>query len=192
MQTSIRTTFITGAIVLGLSGCAATGEQHRADSYNVDAINTQVEAKTIEIVAILPAKVAVDNSANKENAQMAGAIIGALVGAAAGSESNSRYGTAAGGVAGAGVGSAIGSTVEDTTMVDGVQLTYRQEVIEDIETVVDGKRAVETVKHKKTFISAQVGAMCEFKNGVALLVTTVRNETRIQPNNACLASDSAS
>lgn len=172
-------------ICVALAGCTATGEQHRSDTYQAAEVNQKIEAKTIEIIAILPARVAVDNTAGKEAAQTTGVIAGALLGGVLGNQSNSSSGTAVGAGAGGLAGAAIGSTVEDVVMVDGIQLTYRQEVIEDIEDVEDGKRVTRTVKHKKTFTSTQVGKQCEYKNGVALLVTTVKDETRIQPNSAC-------
>ncbi len=170
-----------------LSGCSATGNTHRPDTYTVDQVNTSIEAKTVKIIAILSAKVAVDNSQNKKNAQLAGGLLGAITGAAVGNNSSYRYGSTVGGVAGAGVGAAVGSTVEGTTMVDGVQLTYRQEVIEQVKDVKNGEKVLKYVKHDKTFISAQVGKPCEYKNGIALLVTTVKGNTRIQPNSACPA-----
>ncbi|EFP94834.1 glycine zipper 2TM domain-containing protein [Vibrio caribbeanicus] len=176
---------LSGATAVILSGCAATGEDHRADTYTAEQVNTSIEAKTVNIIAILPAKVAVDNSENVKNAQVAGGLIGAITGGVLGNQSNSEYGSEVGGIAGGVAGVAIGSTVENTTMIDGVQLTYRQEVIEQVADVKDGKKVLEYVKHDKTFISAQVGKSCEYKNGIALLVTTVKGNTRIQPNSTC-------
>ena len=48
-------------------------------------------------------------------------------------------------------------------LVDGVQITFRR----------DGK----------VFNSAQVGQLCEYKLGAAVLVSSKANETRVQPNN---------
>lgn len=176
---------ISVAATILLSGCAANGSSHRADTYTVDQVNTSIEAKTVNIIAILNAKVAVDNTEGKKNAQVAAGILGAVTGAILGNQSSSSYGSTVGGVAGGIIGVGAGSIVENTTMVDGIQLTYRQEVIEKIEDVKDGKKISEYVKHDKTFISAQVGKTCEYKNGIALLVTTVKGNTRIQPNSTC-------
>lgn len=177
-------------VITLLSGCATTGAEYRADSYSVDAINTKVQAKTIEIIALLPAQVTVSNAKQKNDATKIGALLGGILGAATGNtvrtnRTTSLTNTLAGGAVGAGVGGVSGSLVSEQVQVPGIQITYRQTVIEDIEDVVNGKRVTKTVKHKKTFISAQVGKMCEFKNGVALLVETVKAETRIQPNSAC-------
>ena len=155
----------------------------------MDAINTKVEAKTIEIIAILPAQITVSNAKQKKNATKIGAMLGGLLGAglgnAAPSRTDSLTNTLAGGAVGVGIGGVSGSLVSEKIQVPGIQITYRQTVIEDIEDVVNGKRVTKTVKHKKTFISAQVGKVCEFKNGIALLVETVKAETRIQPNSSC-------
>ena len=70
-------------------------------------------------------------------------------------------GGAIGGAVGAGAGSLVGSTV----LVDGVTIGYSED--------------------NHIYTSTQVGKMCEFKQGVALVVTAKANETRIQPNAQC-------
>ena len=71
-----------------------------------------------------------------------------------------------GGVAGGAAGAMAGSLVDDTTLVPGVLIGYAE--------------------NGKIFTSAQVGRPCEFKVGeISLMVMTISNETRIQPNASC-------
>ncbi|CAM7354010.1 hypothetical protein ESCOMMO221M2_13505 [Escherichia coli] len=51
-----------------LAGCQSNADDHAADVYQTDQLNTKQETKTVNIISILPAKVAVDNSQNKRNA----------------------------------------------------------------------------------------------------------------------------
>lgn len=55
-----------------LAGCQSNADDHAADVYQTDQLNTKQETKTVNIISILPAKVAVDNSQNKRNAQAFG------------------------------------------------------------------------------------------------------------------------
>lgn len=150
-----------------LSGCQSNADSYAANVYSVGQLNDRQETKTVTIIAILPAKVAVDNTQNKQAAQAFGAILGAVAGGVAGHSIGGRspVGTTAGVVGGGAVGAAAGSMVSDTTLVDGVSLSYR-----------DGT---------KIFTSTQVGRTCQFMNGTALVITTKANETRIQPNGNC-------
>ena len=70
-----------------------------------------------------------------------------------------------GGLAGGAVGNIAGGAVggDRTSYVDGVQLTFRY--------------------NNKLYNSAQVGQVCEFKPGLAIMISTTPTETRIQPNN---------
>ncbi|EOK8724710.1 DUF5384 family protein [Escherichia coli] len=52
-----------------LAGCQSNADDHAADVYQTDQLNTKQETKTVNIISILPAKVAVDNSQNKRNAE---------------------------------------------------------------------------------------------------------------------------
>ncbi|BCV65367.1 glycine zipper domain-containing protein [Shewanella carassii] len=183
MKKSIISALIIASFSL-IGGCQSTGEEFRSDSYTTEQVNTAIEARTVEIITTIPAKVAVDNTEGQKQAKSAGMLLGAIVGAAIGSTNDSQS-AAIGGLAGGAAGHVSGNLVDNKVMVDGVQITYRQEVIEDLEDVVDGKRVTQAVKHMKTFISAQVGRSCEYQPGVALLVQTVKGNTRIQPNAAC-------
>ncbi|HAV1601581.1 TPA: hypothetical protein JG832_002472 [Enterobacter hormaechei subsp. xiangfangensis] len=150
-----------------LTGCANTGAEYGADVYAADQLNAKQETKTVKILSVLPAKVAVDNKANKESAQMVGAILGAIAGAALGYQSHNDLGTAAGGAVGGTIGTVAGSVVKDKVMVDGVTLSYAE--------------------GDKVYSSTQLGKECLFTPGLAVVITTKANETRVQPNHTCPA-----
>lgn len=161
----ILLSFFLSSIVL--SGCAATGEEYQANVYKAGQVNTKQQAKTVQLLAIMPAKIEVSNEQAKKTAQLAGGVLGAITGAAIGNQAKNYRDVATGGgaVAGGAVGVAAGSMVKDTVLVDGVSLTY----------VEDGQ----------TLNSAQVGKLCEFQLGIAIIISTSANETRIQPNTTC-------
>ncbi|MCY1289800.1 hypothetical protein D9M68_475450 [compost metagenome] len=148
-----------------LVGCQATGEQYQADVFDASQVNTQQEAKTVKILTVSPTKIKVSNEQNKKAAMMVGGILGAIGGAALGNQHN-RDTAIVGGVAGGAAGAAAGSLVNDTSLVPGVLIGYSE--------------------NGKIFTSAQVGRPCEFQIGeISLMVMTVSNETRIQPNASC-------
>ena len=150
-----------------LAGCQSNADDYAADVYNTSQVNTRQETKTVKIISILPAKVAVANTGNKEAAQTFGAILGAVAGGIVGHNvgSGGGLGTAAGAVGGGAVGAAAGSMVKDKTLVEGVSLTYQDD--------------------SKVYTSTQVGKACQFTTGLAVMISTVSNETRIQPNGHC-------
>lgn len=151
----------------GISGCQSNADEYAADVYEANQLNSKQETKTVNIISVLPAKVAVDNTANKQAAQTFGAILGAVAGGVAGHNvgTGSNLGTAAGAVGGGAVGAAAGTLVKDKSIVEGVSLTYK-----------DGT---------KMFTSTQVGKSCQFTPGLAVVISTKNNETRIQPNASC-------
>jgi len=71
----------------------------------------------------------------------------------------------AGTVGGAALGNVAGKgfSGRSENFVEGVQITFRYD--------------------DKIFNSAQVGRVCEYKTGTAIMVSPAPNETRIQPNN---------
>lgn len=145
-----------------LTGCMANGEDYAADVYDASQVNTQQKPVIVKILAVMNAKVAVENKQGKQLAQVAGGLFGALVGGAVGYQSgHSAYGAAAGGS----VGAVGGSLVKDKVLVPGVTITYRS--------------------HGKLLSSTQVGKKCQFKKGTALMITLKNKETRIQPNAEC-------
>lgn len=167
MKNQKTTLAILVATAVGLLGCA-TGEQHRADSYAADQVNTAQEVKPVQILAITPAKVQVDNAEGKKKAQIGGAVVGALLGGAAGGTATSKSGAnvAGGAAAGGVIGAAAGSMVDDKILVDGVSIIFK-----------------ENGKGKKPLTSTQVGRLCEYQIGDAFMFQTKNKETRIQPNN---------
>jgi outer membrane lipoprotein SlyB len=151
-------------VAFTLAGCVATGEQYQANVYKAGQVNQVQEAKTVEILAVMPAKIEVDNTQGKKQAMVVGALLGAVGGAAIGNAIDSSD-TLVGAAGGTAAGAAMGSLAPDQVLVDGVQLTY--------------------VEEGKTLSSAQVGKLCEFKAGPAIVISTGPNETRVQPNNTC-------
>lgn len=166
-----KKTFLSIALlavsVSALSGCQSNADQYAADVYDAGQLNSKQETKTVNIISVLPAKVAVDNKENKQAAQTFGAILGAVAGGVVGHNVGSRsaLGTTAGAVGGGAAGAAAGSLVKDKSIVEGVSLTYK-----------DGT---------KIFTSTQVGKQCQFTTGLAVVISTKNNETRIQPNTTC-------
>lgn len=155
------------AAVLTLSGCANDGTRYRADTYSASQVNQMQEVRTVEIIAINPARVAVPNDDNRETARVTGAILGAIAGAAIGNHGNhSTSSRVMGGLAGGAVGGLAGDAVggDSTSYTEGVQLIYR-------------------TTNGRMYQSSQVGRPCEFKTGTAILVQPRPNETRVQPNN---------
>lgn len=148
-----------------ITGCLATGQQHRADVFKAGQTNKAQEAQLIKIMSVSPGQIEVDNSEAKKNAQLAGALIGALIGANA-SKNTERVDIGSGAAVGLAAGTAAGSMVSNKVLVDGLLIAY--------------------MTGGKIFTSAQVGRICEFKVGEnALLISTGPNETRVQPNNTC-------
>lgn len=158
-------TALTSSLVL--AGCTnVSSEDLGADVYDTTQLNTKQETKTVTILSVLPAKVLVDNKENKQMAQAAGAILGGITGAVLGYQ-HSNLAAAAAGTAGATGGVIAGSMVKDKVQVEGVSLTYKQ--------------------GSKVYTSTQAGRKCQFKPGLAVVITTKANETRIQPNSECPA-----
>lgn len=152
---------------LFIFGCSATGENIKANVYKEGQVNKAQDAKTVNIIAIMPAKIEVNNEEGQKNAQIVGGLLGAVAGGAAGNAiGHNTKGTVAGTAAGGVAGVAAGALVPEKVLVDGVSLTY-----------VDDKN--------KTMNSAQVGKLCEYKTGPAIVIATNANETRIQPNATC-------
>ncbi len=165
---------LVAASVVAIAGCQATGEEYRADVYGAGQVNRAQEVQTVDIIAISPARVAVDNSEQRASTQAVSTVVGALLGGLIGAaiEGGSPHhppgprtdGMVIGAVAGGALGAA-GSTAatSNTALVEGVQLTFRL-----------GSR---------TLNSAQVGRVCEYRLGPAIMTSTDPTSTRIQPNN---------
>ncbi|AOM42949.1 hypothetical protein [Xenorhabdus hominickii] len=150
-----------------MSGCQSNADSFAADVYDTTQLNGKQETTTVNIISVLPAKIVVENKSNKEAAQTFGAILGAVAGGVVGYNvgSGSGAGIAAGAVGGGAVGAAAGSMIKDKVLVEGVSLTYKEKT--------------------KIYTSTQVGRICQFTPGLAVIISTKANETRIQPNAAC-------
>ena len=55
--------------VTAIAGCQATGEEYAANVYKADQVNSRQEAKTVQILAVMPAKIEVSNAKQKKAAQ---------------------------------------------------------------------------------------------------------------------------
>ena len=153
---------IAGLSIVSLLSACATGQNLQANVYRAGQVNQAQNAVTVRILAVMPARIEVDNRANQQAAKMVGAVLGGVLGVLAGHSPNAR---AAGAVGGAVGGAAVGSAVGETVLVDGVSITY-----------TNGNR---------TLNSAQVGKLCEYKPGPAVVISTSPTETRVQPNSVC-------
>lgn len=157
----------TSALIM-FSGCAAiNGEAYRPDAFDVSQVNTKAKAKTVQIMSVTKTKIKVTDERRKKQAQTVGSLVGGIIGVATGAHFDTGK-TIAGGVGGAVVGGAAGSLVEDTVMVDGVLLAYKE----------DGE--------KDATVGAQVGELCQYKaHDYTLMVTMNDGTTRLQPNAEC-------
>lgn len=172
MNNNIKAGAAAALLALLLGGCQSTGSEYEANAYTVTQVNQKQEAKTVKIISVMPAKVAVDNTKAKKSASTLGTLLGAVAGAAVGynvGSGQSAAGTVAGGVAGGALGNAAAGMVDDKIMVEGVTLAYSE--------------------NNKVYTSTQVGRNCEFQPGIALMVSTSADETRIQPNATCPKTD---
>ncbi|MCZ4060220.1 hypothetical protein O3W44_15590 [Pantoea sp. LMR881] len=167
MKTAKKLILLSFLSPLLLTGCQNNADSYAANVYDTTQLNNKQETKTVSIISILPAKVAVDNTQNKQAAQTFGAILGVVAGGVVGHNVGSRsaLGTTAGAVGGGAAGAAAGSLVKDKVLVEGVSLTYKEGT--------------------KVYTSTQVGKTCEFTSGLAVVISTKDNETRIQPNTSC-------
>ena len=68
------------SLTVALSGCATDGNYYRSDVYSSSQVNQAQRVNTVEIIAINPAQVAVNNSENSDRARATGAILGAIAG----------------------------------------------------------------------------------------------------------------
>jgi outer membrane lipoprotein SlyB len=153
--------------VLATASCQTPGDDAKANVYSEDQVNTRQAAKVIEILAVLPAKIEVSNTQNQKTAQVVGGVLGALGGGLLGGSLayNGVAGGTVGAVGGGLAGAAAGSLVPSQVLVSGVSITYEDQ--------------------GQTFNSAQVGQLCEFAPGKAIVVETAPGVTRIQPNATC-------
>jgi outer membrane lipoprotein SlyB len=150
-----------------LTACQQPGADLAANVYQADQVNQSQDAKIINILSLSPAQVEVSNAQNEHTAQVVGGLLGAVGGGFLGANvGHGGAGNVVGGAALGGVGgAAAGSLVPGQVLVSGVTIGYTE------------AGALHT--------STQVGEMCQFKMGQAMVVTTQANETRVQPNDIC-------
>ena len=67
-----------------LAGCANDGTAYRSDVYWAGQVNQAQEVKTVQIIAVMPARITVDNRRDRNDSATMGTILGALAGAAVG------------------------------------------------------------------------------------------------------------
>jgi outer membrane lipoprotein SlyB len=161
---SIKSLAVKSAVIaatLSLGACA-TGSQYAANSYSANQVNQRQEAKTVSILAVLPAHIEVDNSQNRKAVQTGAAILGAIAGGIIGGQHGA---VALGALAGAGAGAVAGSVTPGSNSMNGVSIAYQES--------------------GHVYNSAQIGQICEFKVGMAIMVSTGGSNTRIQPNSEC-------
>lgn len=157
------------ALTLGLTGCAADGQQYRANAFAAEETGFEDGARVVEIINVSPAKIYVNNQQQKQAVSAIGSVLGAVAGGIAGYSvggHRSVMGAVAGVAGGAGLGAAAGAAVKDKVAVDGVLIAY----------INKGSEKVNVAKH--------VGRMCEYTNGASLAVGEGKN-TKIQPNAQC-------
>ena len=111
-----------------LASCTKPGADLQANVYQAGQVNQVQNAKVINILTVIPAKVEVSNQQNQQAAEVAGGILGAVGGGLLGGglthNANAGIDSAAlGGVAGAAAGSMAGSTA----LVDGVTIGYTED-----------------------------------------------------------------
>src|SRR5690242_2765307 len=107
-----------------LSACAQPGANLVANVYQADQVNQRQEARVVNVLAVLPARVEVSNVENQRTAQLVGGLLGAGAGLAVGGGLSHRAsGYALGGAGGAAAGVALASLVPGRVLVDGVSIT---------------------------------------------------------------------
>ena len=151
---SVKHAALAASVAALLAGCQANGDIYRSDVYSAGQVNQAQQVQTVQIIAIQPARVAVNNSSDRGTNQLLGTVIGGILGT----------GTTVGAIAGGALGAAGASYASpQDALVNGVQITFKM--------------------NGRIFNSAQVGQLCEFKLGPAIMTSTSPTSTRIQPNN---------
>ncbi len=165
----MKAKFFAASAILALpllTSCQQPGTDLQANVYQAGQVNQVQNAKEITILTVMPAQVEVDNTQNQKTAEVVGGVLGAVGGGLLGGGLTHNSGAGVdsavlGGVAGA----AAGSMVNSKALVAGVTIGYNEA--------------------GQILTSTQVGQMCQFKAGAALVVSTQQNETRVQPNAIC-------
>lgn len=164
MKNTIRSHRLMAAMVAAglLAGCAS-GSDLAANAYSSDQVNTAQKAETVKILAVMPAKVKVTNKQEQRDAQLVGGLLGAILGGNTSKSNNQKR--VQGAIVGGAAGAITGTLVPGQVLVSGVSITY--------------------LYHKQTYNSVEVGNICQYQPGMAVMVSSKANETRIQPNAVC-------
>ena len=158
---SVKHAALAASVAALLAGCQANGDIYRSDVYSAGQVN---QAQQVQIIALQLARVAVHNSSDRTTNQLLGTVIGGILGGVIGHSIDNGTGTTVGAIAGGALGAAGASYASpQNAMVNGVQITFKM--------------------NGRIFNSAQVGKLCEFKLGPAIMTSTSPTSTRIQPNN---------
>lgn len=136
------------SLTVALSGCATDGNYYRSDVYSSSQVNQAQRVNTVEIIAINPAQVAVNNSENSDRARATAPSSARSPAPPSATTTTTRPRPASSAALPAGaIGGLAGDAVggSGTTYVDGVQLVYRSS---------DGQ----------VYQSTQVGRICEYNS----------------------------
>ena len=83
----IKTKLLVPAVALfALAGCQTNGDMYRSDVYGSNQVNQAQQVQTVEIIAIQPARVAVNNQSDRNVSQMVGTALGGILGAVIGNQ----------------------------------------------------------------------------------------------------------
>src|ERR1700759_2591581 len=88
----IRRILVGIAALAALAGCEQPGANLQANVYRAGQVNQVQEAKVVNVLAILPAKIEVNNQQARATAQILGGLVGGIGGALIGN-SVGRYHT---------------------------------------------------------------------------------------------------
>ena len=152
---------ILGCIILYLFliGCATNGDSLRSNVYNENQINQAQECVAVTILNIIPAKIVIGNSKQKDIWSKVGTVGGAVSGGLSADVIGASFGAIA--------GNFVGFSVKDKIIITGVTIEFRNE------------------QNGKILASTQVGKMCEYTINSKTLLITNGKETRVQPNGYC-------
>ncbi|WP_290457831.1 glycine zipper 2TM domain-containing protein, partial [Turicimonas muris] len=77
---SVKHAALAASVAALLAGCQANGDIYRSDVYSAGQVNQAQQVQTVQIIAIQPARVAVNNSSDRGTNQLLGTVIGGILG----------------------------------------------------------------------------------------------------------------
>ena len=126
---------------------ATNADDHAADVYQTDQLNTKQETKTVNIISILPQKLPQTTPKINRNCTSLRRFIGAVAGGISATTSGLAAIPERQQVVGGGAAGQQRVLVNDKTLVEGVSLTYKE----------------------GTVYTTQVGKECQFTTGLAVI-----------------------